>query len=724
MKFKLIKHNKKVYSFRKHMKYNKLTVQDAIKEYKEIKTNNEDKDIARKLNIIDTLIYNKIGLKPYDEQYYCALCLLEGKIVEFATGEGKTLAIVIATLLYNMANEKVHIVTVNNYLAQRDYEFAKPLYDTLHITTGLNKRNDKDLYKNEIVYSASEDIVFDYLTGIENPFETVIIDEIDYSVVESANSNFSVNTEYKYKAPEKEYKLAKEIINCFEGSEVKRTTDIFIESLKKELKSDYIYSLGKRSVHITYRGIEKLNRIFNDDNFLQNNSKFYSTLITSLEAKLFYKNGINYIVQNNKVKIINEYNGRAKDNSNYKDELQIAIEIKENLPVLSKTLLSNSISYQIFFGKYKNMIGLSGTVKDARDDFNVIFKKDIVAIPERIKNKRDILPDKTFLTKKDKYNYLVKEIKKNKKQPILIVAEDEKSSVEVQKVLKESKITNNILNNSIELEKEKEIIKKAGNENTILISTNMIGRGTDIYIDSKINKYGGLYVIVLQHYFSKRIDRQIIGRSARQGKKGKAIFLNSLEDSIFKSVNKRKIEIIKNNILNKKQMDKQIDKVIRSTQEELEGGKFIRRKKIYERDYLIEQQRNNLKDYIKGINYTDWNNEAKKMLLESDNNLGISTRNIKKLIVEAENNIKNTDITITKKLFKKLLVEMLNKHWLIHKKIIEDEYINIVKLYEEKEQIYEYKKRCEDYSLKLKQAILIDATNYLANAKLKYKKGA
>lgn len=697
-------------------KLERISLDDAIQRYNQIKKGNmQEYDMSDILYTIETLIVNILDMKPYKEQYYCALGLYEGYVTEFATGEGKTLACLIAALLCNLRNNKVHIVTVNDYLSKRDYEFAKPLYEALNVSSGYNEKGSEELYLNEVIYTSSHNIVFDYLKGFQIPFETVIIDEIDYSIVECANSNFSISTQYKYVPSTDEYVLARELLNCFEGKELQKCKDLQVESLFSEITCDYVYSKYNQDVYFTYRGIEKLNSIFKDSNFLENNSAFYATLITTLKVELFHVNGIDYMIIDGEVSIINQYNGRVFYHSSYQADVQTAIEVKEGVKVTTKTLLNNSVSYQIFFSKYENLVGLSGTVKDAQDDFREIFCKDVLIIKERIKSKRVDLKDKVFLTKAEKYSCLVDIIKENNMQSILIIAEDEKASYEVEKSLSLYGINSKILNNSVDSDSEGELVKQAGQPG-ILISTNMIGRGTDI-------KSEDLFIIVLQHYFSKRIDRQIKGRTARQGNKGKCVFLVSLEDSLFRFLSvekKNQLEIeLKNNKLNYSNFIKMIE----TLQDNIEGHYFEGRKISFERDFMIENQKDILSYFKDSISKDNMIDNAVKVLSDqsefiNENRLINKPKDydllIKKSLIK-KNMLNNT---IGNKLFSAIFDYYFEKHWLFYLKHLKSEYTIILNMYGRKDCIVEFQKKCSEMQRYFKCIVLLDALKYFIYAEI------
>lgn len=513
--------------------------------------NQENINIPALLSLLEQAVIKSLRITPYPEQYWCALALAEGYVAEMKTGEGKTLACALAACL-SVHKGKVHIATVNDYLAERDCEKMRPLFDLLGISTAVNVKdhpNKSEVYEADIVYSSSSELVFDYIRNelrpIQEqsafPLDVVIIDEIDFVLIDNAKNNFAVSEGYTFIPPFEVYNMAADLYKAMMGRAYSKS-DYEEEELDVPEDIHYIYFPFNRTVHLTERGHNLVDKVFQKENTLIENAKLNKVLLSTLEAHLFCERGRDYVVQDHKVWLINRENGRLMPNSQLDVDLQSAIETKENVMISPKAVMSQTMSYQIFFSKYDSMVGLSGTVYEAREELRDLFRASVIPIPSHFQSQRKLYPDSFFATKADKYKALYHLLLHEQNgRPILVICESDAEAMTVHREFLRLGGSANLLISLSEKE-ESELIEKAGTSGTITISTNMAGRGTDIVLDSQAKEAGGLRVIVLNHFESKRIDQQAIGRAGRQGCKGDAMFLVSSEDSLFEQMNQRETQ--------------------------------------------------------------------------------------------------------------------------------------------------------------------------------------
>ena len=486
-----------------------------------------------------------LGIAVYDGQLLGAISMYFGCAAEIATGEGKTVSAVFVGILSSLAGS-VHVVTVNDYLAERDFEKMSAIYEFFDISCCANiKRFSKhQIYSAQVIYTSSNKLIFDYLTEEikvrgDNEYsnrvrlDTAVVDEIDFILLDNAISNFNVSEGrgkgFKGLAL---YKAMRQIIGSFTGGEINNrlTQSLVIETLRD---FDFVYSKGDAYVEITQVGLKKLERIFGLE-VLNINPTIYRTAIYTIEAEVFYKKGVNYIIQGNSLYLINEANGRIMPNSHKEAGLQQAIEVKEGLEVTGETNTEDSMTYQMFFNLYKKLTGMSGTLQETDEEFADIYNLMVFKVPLNKKSNRVDIPLRIFKTKAEKYKQLISEVSiyHSNGQPILIVTETE---LEVQSLYEElinqSLFPQVLINDNTK--EEAEIIKDAGRHGTITISTNMVGRGTDILLDEISEAMGGLVVLAVNGFRSIRVGWQIRGRTGRRGQRGLSLSFSSLDDNIW-----------------------------------------------------------------------------------------------------------------------------------------------------------------------------------------------
>lgn len=470
-----------------------------------------------------------LGLRHFDVQLLGGLALLNGNISEMATGEGKTLVASLPSYLVALEGKGVHIITVNDYLARRDKELIGQIHEFLGLSVGLNvsemSTSDKqNAYNCDITYGVGTEFGFDYLRDntvqstqqkVQRPYHFAIIDEVDSVLIDEAKTPLIIAG--KDKPSGRLYSVCAKVI----------------KSLKKD--DDFTYDLELKSVNFTDNGLNKCEKVFGIDNLfdLEHSSLFHS-LLQALRARVLYDRDVDYIVEKGEIKLVDLNTGRIMEGRSLSDGLHQAIEAKEGLVNSEENKTHASITIQNYYRMYPTLSGMTGTAKTEEAEIRKIYGMDVISIPTNKPNHRIDQTDLVFLTKEQKYDYLLKEIKKRHAdgQPILIGTTSIMQSEDVAEYLDKEKLTYQLLN-AKSVEQEAKLIAMAGQKGQITIATNMAGRGTDIMLGNGVTELGGLHVIGTERNESRRIDDQLKGRSARQGDPGSTQFIISLEDNLF-----------------------------------------------------------------------------------------------------------------------------------------------------------------------------------------------
>lgn len=498
------------------------------------------------------------GIELYDVQLLAILAMHDNKLVEMKTGEGKTFCIGVSALLTVTSKltavpielpkaPQLIIVTTNNYLAKRDAEELNKLFDyyglrctcNVDMSTPDADNIKSDRFKTHIMYSDCSEICFDYLRNRDLPnkpfeilFENVIVDEVDFILIDNALTNCTVSGE----AREDTALVSTAFYLNMLLSIVDNLT--YTESYERKYESydmwdvDYVVFPHTKNVYITNKGLDKVSEILGVDISLD--YRLQTLLQFTLRGYRCYSYGVDYhITKDNKLCVINCNNGRASANSQYESDLQNALEVKHGLPMSAQNGRENSISYQVFFNKFNNLKGISGTLSDVEGEFAEIFDREIIAIPTNKEVIREDNKTQYFETVNEKYKDFVKELINNlpNKNPKLVIFENEVELLKVHKLFNKLKLKHNILIN-LTCEKEQAIIDEAGKPYAITLSTSLMGRGTDI-------KTHGLplELYCLSHFINPRIDNQVRGRSGRQGNPGVTYFYSSIQDSLYSYCN-------------------------------------------------------------------------------------------------------------------------------------------------------------------------------------------
>jgi len=561
-----------------------------------------------------------LEMRHFDVQLIGGLCLHQGKIAEMRTGEGKTLVATLAAYLNTLSGNSVHVVTVNDYLAKRDSLWMGKIYNFLGLSVGCiqnnasfvlenNSKNELELidsnreevYKSDIVYGTNNEFGFDYLRDnmaqeseekVQRNLDFAIVDEVDNILIDEARTPLIISGP----APDKtqDYKKFSRIAS------------------KLNLENDYHLDSKRQSVALTEDGIDKVEKELNIDNLYSEENQIYSHLLeNAIKANNFYIKNDQYVVRDSEVIIVDEFTGRLMEGRRYSDGLHQAIEAKELVSIKRESVTYATITLQNYFRLYGKLSGMTGTAATEAEEFQKIYSLEVLEIPTNKESLRDDLPDQIYMTEKAKWKAVTEKIKElnSKGTPVLVGTTTIEKSEFLSKLLKSEGLKCNVLN-AKQHESEAKIISEAGAPNSITVSTNMAGRGTDIILGGNPENYknqsdwknknknvleaGGLYVLGTERHESRRIDNQLRGRSGRQGDPGITQFFISTEDSLVKRFGGDRIksamtmfkwdenEAVENNM---------ISRSIESAQSKVEAYHFEIRKTLVDYDDVMNTQR-------------------------------------------------------------------------------------------------------------------------------------
>ncbi|MEG1900044.1 MAG: preprotein translocase subunit SecA [Bacilli bacterium] len=534
--------------------------------------------------------FRVIGEKPFYVQLLGGLAIHYGNISEMKTGEGKTLTSVLPAYLNALTNKGVHIVTVNEYLAERDSNWMGEIYRFLGLTVGVNLRTmtpaeKQEAYSCDILYSTNNEIGFDYLRDnmveksenrVQRPLNFAIIDEVDSVLIDEARTPLIISG------------------GVFQGANYYVDADSFAKKLKVDV--DYIYDEKTKSVNLTDEGTKKAEEHFHLANLydMENNTQVHF-INQALRANYSMKNDIDYVVQEGEIVIVDQFTGRLMIGRAFSDGLHQAIEAKEGVKVQEETKTLATITFQNLFRMYKKLSGMTGTAKTEEEEFRNIYNMFVICIPTN----KDIIridePDLVYSTKKGKYTAIIDEIaaRHEKGQPVLVGTIAIETSELISELLHKRKIPHEILNAKNHA-REAEIIAKAGSRGSVTIATNMAGRGTDIKLGEGVKELGGLCVIGTERHESRRIDNQLRGRSGRQGDPGFSQFYVSMEDELMVRFGSDRIkELMQNFGFPETQAikSKVFTSSISTAQSRVEGNNFDSRKQLLQYDDIMNNHR-------------------------------------------------------------------------------------------------------------------------------------
>ncbi|MBM3631147.1 MAG: preprotein translocase subunit SecA [Alphaproteobacteria bacterium] len=719
--------------------------------------------------------------RHFDVQIIGGVVLHEGKIAEMRTGEGKTLAIVLAAYLNALNQKGVHIVTVNDYLAKRDSTEMGQIYNFLGLTSGFinNDQNDQERKKNyycDITYATNSELGFDYLRDnmkfsksemVQREHFFSIVDEIDSCLIDEARTPLIISG----------------------STEDKTFQYLSIDKLVKLLnKKDYEIDEKDKNVFLTNDGINNIERMFSNAGILKNNN-FYDPenlhlvhhVNQALRANHLFEKGKDYIVKDGSLKIIDELTGRILEGRRFGDGLHQALEAKEKINIQAENQTLASITYQNYFKLYEKISGCTGTAATEAEEFFEIYNLPVIVIPTNNEMIRKDYNDQIFRTEIEKNEAIINKIIERHKlgQPILAFTSSINKSEIYSKILNSKNIKHEVLN-AKNHENEAEIIARAGREGSIIITTSISGRGVDIQLGGKkgsmpdeqlrINKdkiksLGGLFVIGTERMESRRVDNQARGRAGRQGDEGSSIFYVSLEDDLMRIFGSDSM----NNILQKlglkngESIDHPwINKALERAQQKVEARNFDIRKTLIKFDNVLNDQRNVIfsqrKDAMNSKNIFEYSDEFLKEIIENivkfkikkiqdpknnefENFLKLFTGKsfneveIKNLNLLQDNELKekiNTKFTESrnerinllgenhaKEIEKRIFLQSIDFNWKSHIQYLEQlRQVIGLRSYGQRDPLIEYKKEAFDLFIKLLEKLKLDFVTILMNLKI------
>ncbi len=528
-----------------------------------------------------------IGEYPFHVQLMGAVVLHQGDIAEMKTGEGKTLTSILPVYLNALEGKGVHVITVNEYLAERDSKWMGEIHRFLGLTVGLNRHgmnnNEKRAaYNCDITYTTNAELGFDYLrdnmvTNINDRvlrgLNMALVDEVDSILIDESRTPLIIS------------------------GGVKNTANLYIQADKfvKKLveEEDYHIDIQSKSVSLTEEGVAKAEKYFKVENlFTPDHTQLVHHINQALKANYTMSNEVEYLVKDGKVYIVDEFTGRIMEGRVFSDGLHQAIEAKENVQIKQETTTLATITYQNFFRLYNKLCGMTGTAKTEEEEFLSIYNMRVYEIPTNKPVIRVDYPDAIYGTKKAKFQALTQEVieRHNAGQPVLVGTISVDVSEFLSKMFSQRKIKHEVLN-AKNHKREAEIIAKAGLKGAVTIATNMAGRGTDIKLGPGVRELGGLAVLGSERHESRRIDNQLRGRSGRQGDPGYSRFYVSLEDEIMVRFGSERIQGMFDQLGDTAIESKMVSKAIESAQSRVEGMNFDVRKTLLEYDDVLRQQR-------------------------------------------------------------------------------------------------------------------------------------
>lgn len=532
-----------------------------------------------------------LKMRHFDVQLIGGVVLHEGRIAEMKTGEGKTLVATLPIVLNAITGKGVHLVTVNDYLASRDGNEMRPLYEFLGFSVGVIEENmhnpsiKREVYNADITYGTNNEFGFDYLRDnmsyskehmVQRGHNFVIVDEVDSILIDEARTPLIIS------------------------GPTNRTLQDFADANKiaLQLVKDEHFSVDEKDkvVLLSEEGITRAEELFKVENlYSPENASLSHILDQALKANYLFERDVDYVVNNGEVVIVDEFTGRLSEGRRYSEGLHQALEAKEGVEIKEETQTLADITFQNYFRMYDKLAGMTGTAQTEASEFDQIYSLDVISIPTNIPVVRKDLNDLIYKTEKEKFEAVVKTIKELSKtgQPVLIgTASIDKSEV-LHETLKKEKIAHTVLNAKNHAQ-EGEIIKNAGAKGAVTIATNMAGRGVDIKVNDEVRALGGLYIVGTERHENRRIDNQLRGRSGRQGDPGTTQFYLSLEDNLLRIFGSDKIKSIMERLGvedGEYIESKMVTRAVEKAQKKVENMHYEGRKHVVEYDDVANEQR-------------------------------------------------------------------------------------------------------------------------------------
>ena len=536
-----------------------------------------------------------LGMKPYKVQIMGGIALHRGDIAEMRTGEGKTLTATMPVYLNALAGEGVHVVTVNEYLSQRDAQEMGVFYNYMGLSVGLNlnslnSEEKRAAYNADITYSTNNELGFDYLRDnmvktvearVQRPLNYAVIDEVDSVLIDEARTPLIISGEGQ------------------ESTSLYQVANAFVKTLKKAEEEDgsdgdYTLDIKTKSIQLSENGIDKAESYFGLKNLYDlKNVDLTHHINQALKANYTMALDVDYVVaEDGEILIVDQFTGRTMPGRRFSEGLHQAIEAKEGVPIQKESKTMATITFQNFFRMYKKLSGMTGTGKTEEEEFRNIYNMFVTTIPTNRPIQRIDAPDFIYANMEAKFNAVAREVKEcyDRGQPVLLGTVSIETSELVSKLLYRYGVPHKVLN-AKQNESEAEIIKQAGQRGSVTIATNMAGRGTDIKLGEGVRELGGLAVIGTERHESRRIDNQLRGRSGRQGDPGYSRFYLSLEDELMVRFGADRLQKIMGKDDDTPLESRMVSRSVESAQKRVEGNNYDSRKQVLQYDDVLRKQR-------------------------------------------------------------------------------------------------------------------------------------
>ena len=536
-----------------------------------------------------------LGMKPYKVQIMGGIALHRGDIAEMRTGEGKTLTATMPVYLNALAGEGVHVVTVNEYLSQRDAQEMGVFYNYMGLSVGLNlnslnSEEKRAAYNADITYSTNNELGFDYLRDnmvktvearVQRPLNYAVIDEVDSVLIDEARTPLIISGEGQ------------------ESTSLYQVANAFVKTLKKAEEEDgsdgdYTLDIKTKSIQLSENGIDKAESYFGLKNLYElKNVDLTHHINQALKANYTMALDVDYVVaEDGEILIVDQFTGRTMPGRRFSEGLHQAIEAKEGVPIQKESKTMATITFQNFFRMYKKLSGMTGTGKTEEEEFRNIYNMFVTTIPTNRPIQRIDAPDFIYSNMEAKFHAVAREVKEcyDRGQPVLLGTVSIETSELVSKLLYKYGVPHKVLN-AKQNESEAEIIKQAGQRGSVTIATNMAGRGTDIKLGEGVRELGGLAVIGTERHESRRIDNQLRGRSGRQGDPGYSRFYLSLEDELMVRFGADRLQKIMGKDDDTPLESRMVSRSVESAQKRVEGNNYDSRKQVLQYDDVLRKQR-------------------------------------------------------------------------------------------------------------------------------------
>jgi preprotein translocase subunit SecA len=567
-----------------------------------------------------------MDIRLFDVQMMGGIVLHEGDIAEMRTGEGKTFVATMPLYLNSLTGQNVHLVTVNDYLAKRDPDWVKPVYEALGVRAGFIQNmmpfsERTEAYSADITYGTNAEFGFDYLRDnmavtlqgtVQRGYAYAIVDEVDSILIDEARTPLIISGEPET-AAQVYYDFAR-VVKTLEGQPSKQKSEGKGLDETERSGADFLYDEKFKTVSPSQNAIDKIERALGIENLYDaRNVQFVNHLNQALKAQSLFLKDRDYVIQDGEVKIVDEFTGRIMEGRRWSEGLHQAVEAKEGVPIQEENVTLATITLQNYFRLYEKLAGMTGTAKTEEKEFVEIYGLHVAEIPTNVAVARDDQNDFIFKTKEAKYNAVIEDIKERHEagQPVLVGTISVEVSEHLSQLLQRSGIPHNVLN-AKQHEREAEIIKDAGQHGAVTIATNMAGRGVDIKLAEGIVEKGGLYVLGTERHEARRIDNQLRGRSGRQGDPGESRFYLSGQDDLVRLFAGDRIHSIMERfkIPDDQAMESGLlSKQIENAQKKVEEQNFVARKNVLKYDDVMNTQRETIyaqrRQVLEGMDLSD-----------------------------------------------------------------------------------------------------------------------